>query len=144
MKCHIGVDEDSGVVHTVIASTAKEADNKYLPALLHGEESVVRGDSAYGSQPDKEEFEDQDVALLTPKKTPKGGTLTDKEKARNRKLCSKRAPVEHPFHTVKCIFGYRSVRYRGIQKNYLHQVTLFMLSNFYRLRRTLIKEKTWA
>lgn len=59
MKCHIGVDEDSGVVHTVIASTAKEADNTYLPALLHGEESVVRADSAYGSQPDREELRGQ-------------------------------------------------------------------------------------
>jgi IS5 family transposase len=47
MKCHIGVDEENGIVHTVLASTAKEADITYLPALLHGEETTVRGDSAY-------------------------------------------------------------------------------------------------
>ena len=47
MKCHIGVDEKSGIVHTVVASTAKEADITCLPALLHGEEVTVRGDSAY-------------------------------------------------------------------------------------------------
>jgi IS5 family transposase len=35
MKCHIGVDEKNGIVHTVLASTAKVADITYLPALLH-------------------------------------------------------------------------------------------------------------
>lgn len=137
MKCHIGVDEESGVVHTVVASTAKDADITYLGALLHGEETVVRGDAAYASEVDRDELEDEGVRLLTPKKTPIGGQLTDKERENNRKLCSKRAVVEHPFRIVKCIFGYRKVRYRGLHKNFLHQLTLFMLANLYKVRHIL-------
>lgn len=139
MKAHIGVDEASGVVHTVVASTAKEADITYLPALLHGEETVVRGDAAYASEADREELEDRDVRLLTPRKTPPGGSLSEEDKAYNRRLASKRAPGEHPFHVVKCIFGYRKVRYKGLHKNFLHQLTLFMLANLYKVRRRLLR-----
>ena len=35
---------------------------------------------------------------------------------------------------VKVIFGYRKTRYRGLFKNHLHQLSLFLLANFYRLR----------
>jgi IS5 family transposase len=105
--------------------------------LLHGEEVTVRGGSAYSSRPDVEELEERGVRLITPKKTPVGGKLTQRQKNKNRKLCSKRAPVEHPFHIVKCLFGYRKVRYRGLFKNRMHQLTLFMLANLFKVRRSL-------
>ena len=54
------------------------------------------------------------------------------QKDKNQRLCSKRAPVEHPFHIVKCLFGYRKVRYRGLFKNRMHQLTLFMLANLFK------------
>lgn len=135
MKCHIGVDEKSGVVHTVIPSTARDADIKYLPALLHGEEKVVRGDSAYCSEPDREELAEQEVTLLTPQKKKQGKKLSAAACQRNRKLSARRAIVEHPFGVIKHIFNYRKVRYKGILKNSLHQFTLFMLANLYRFRR---------
>jgi len=47
MKAHIGVDADSGLVHTVEITTAKVADGVMTDALLHGEEDVVLGDRAY-------------------------------------------------------------------------------------------------
>jgi hypothetical protein len=78
---------------------AKEADVAMLPTLLHGEESEVIGDRAYCSEPDREELEDQGVRLLTPKKKPVGGELTESDKARNRKLSGRRAIGEHPFHS---------------------------------------------
>ena len=43
MKLHIGTDR-RGVVHSVTATHAAEADIKQLPNLLHGEESVLYGD----------------------------------------------------------------------------------------------------
>lgn len=145
MKAHIGVDEDSGIVHTVEASTAKTADITYLHALVHGEERTVRGDAAYGSESDREELADEDVRLLTPTKKPVGGELSERERARNRRLCSKRAKGEHPFRIVKCIFGYRKVRYRGLFKNYMHQTTLFLLANLYHLRNLVLQSRIqWA
>lgn len=47
MKAHIGVDADSGLVHTLAVTTAKVPDGVMTDALLHGEESVILGDRAY-------------------------------------------------------------------------------------------------
>jgi IS5 family transposase len=43
MKAHVGVDLDSGVVHSMEASTAKVHDNQKLDDLLHGDEQAVFG-----------------------------------------------------------------------------------------------------
>jgi IS5 family transposase len=45
--------------------------------------------------------------------------------------------VEHPFHVVKQLWGYTKVRYRGLAKNTAQLLTLFALSNLYRLRYRL-------
>jgi IS5 family transposase len=53
MKCRVGVDAESGIVHTAISTHAKEQDITMLPALLHGEESEVIGDRGYCSEVDR-------------------------------------------------------------------------------------------
>ena len=40
-----------------------------------------------------------------------------------------RTKVEHPFHVVKNLWGFRKVRYRGLQKNTAQLQTLFALAN---------------
>lgn len=47
MKAHIGVDKDSGLIHTVCTSTAKVADRAMTEALLHGQERSVYADCGY-------------------------------------------------------------------------------------------------
>ena len=47
MKCHIGVDDDSGLVHTVVCMAANVSDVTQASALLHGEETDVFGDTGY-------------------------------------------------------------------------------------------------
>src|SRR5690349_17412581 len=47
MKAHIGVDADSGLVHTVTTTPANETDVEVVAALLHGKEVVVHADSGY-------------------------------------------------------------------------------------------------
>ena len=39
---------------------------------------------------------------------------------------------------LKCQFGYRKARYRGIAKNGAQLTTLFALANLYLLRRCLL------
>ena len=51
-----------------------------------------------------------------------------------------RAKVEHVFRVVKCQFGYRKVRYRGIAKNGAQVFSLLALANLYLARRTLAYE----
>jgi len=47
MKAHIGVDVDSGLVHTVTTTAANEADIEQAEGLLHGKEEVAYGDAGY-------------------------------------------------------------------------------------------------
>jgi IS5 family transposase len=47
MKAHIGVDADSGLVHTVVGTSANEADVTQTEHLLHGEEKDVFLDAGY-------------------------------------------------------------------------------------------------
>ena len=45
MKAHIGVDAESGLLHSLVGTTANVADVTQVDQLLHGEESYVSGDA---------------------------------------------------------------------------------------------------
>lgn len=60
-----------------------------------------------------------------------GRALSSAQKKRNRKHGSIRAKVEHVFRVIKCQFGYRSVRYRGLAKNTAQMFILTSLANLY-------------
>jgi len=47
MKAHIGVDAESGLVHTVTTTPANAADVTQLAELLHGKETRVFADAGY-------------------------------------------------------------------------------------------------
>ena len=46
-KAHVGVDKDSGIVHTIKVTAANQHDVSMTSELLTGEETVVYGDSGY-------------------------------------------------------------------------------------------------
>jgi IS5 family transposase len=46
-----------------------------------------------------------------------------------RTKASDRAKIEHPFHVIKNLFGYRKVRYNGLAKNEAQLFSLFALAN---------------
>jgi IS5 family transposase len=137
MKAHIGVDADSGLIHTVKCSTGKEADINKMEDCLHGEETLVLGDRGYHkANRTIEDFAmEGQRCVLTPTQKPAGGKLTDAQKAFNRMLSSVRAIVEHPFRVMKRQFGFVKVRYRGLEKNTARIVTLFALVNLWLARK---------
>lgn len=47
MKAHVGVDVDSGLLHSVHTTAANESDVVYVYGLLHGDESAVFADAGY-------------------------------------------------------------------------------------------------
>jgi IS5 family transposase len=141
MKAHIGVDADSGLVHTVTTTAANEADVEQVADLLHGKEEQVWADSGYRGAPTRVDRENlqwhiaarpSDIANL-----PEGRAKTKVQKAEHRKA-SMRAKVEHPFRVVKRQFGLVKVRFRGLAKNTAHVVTLFALSNLWMARKQLM------
>ncbi len=46
-KAHIGVDKDTGLVHTIKGTSANEHDVTVISQFLHGDEKEVYGDSGY-------------------------------------------------------------------------------------------------
>jgi IS5 family transposase len=136
-KAHIGVDSDSGLVHTVTTTPANAHDVTQAHALLHGQEEVVFADSGYRGVEKRQEIQDKHaavgwkVAMMTGKrkaldKTKASHALTDRiEKIK----ASIRAKVEHPFRVIKCQFGHCQTRYRSLAKNTSQLVMMFALSN---------------
>lgn len=140
MKSHIGVDAESGLVHTVVVTTAKVADGVMTDALVHGEEQVVLGDRAYtrhDRNPAGERQPGEPVWAFPFKRKP-GQDLPAEQAEINRWLASLRAAVEHPFRIIKRQFGYAKVHYRGLYKNGQQLLLLFALGNLFHVRGALL------
>jgi IS5 family transposase len=141
MKAHIGVDVDSGLVHTVTTTAANEADVEQVSDLLHGKEVVVHGDAGYTGAENRVERKGLtwEIAMKRGKlkAMPEGAAKRTLEQAEKRKA-SIRARVEHPFRVIKRQFGLVKVRFRGLAKNTSHLMMLFALSNLWMARRRLM------
>ena len=142
MKAHIGVDADSGLVHTVIGTAANVNDVTQAHALLHGQEQVVFADAGYQGAPERDDATGVDwhIAMRPGKRkqqkhTPWGQLTEQAEKLK----ASVRAKVEHPFRVIKRQFGHCKVRYKGLAKNTAQLITLFALSNIWMVRKTLLQ-----
>ena len=142
MKAHIGVDAESGLVHTVRGTSGNVNDVVEGNALLHGEESEVFADAGYQGAHKRADARDGvnwHVAMRPGKraaldKTQRSHELIDELE---RLKASMRAKVEHPFRVIKRQFGHVKVRYRGLKKNTAQLSTLFALSNLWMVRKTL-------
>ena len=139
MKLHIGVDAETGVVHSMVTTPANVHDVTQAGNLLHGKERQVWGDAGYiGVQKRKENLGrdvDWRVALkLGKRKLLVPGGL---EEWAERNKASIRARVEHPFLDVKRHFGYAKTRYRGLAKNTERMALLLGLSNLRRAQTLL-------
>jgi IS5 family transposase len=143
MKAHIGVDAESGLVHTVIGTAANVNDVTQAGALLHGQETAAFGDAGYRGVDKRPEAQGPTwfVAMQPSKRkaldtTKKWARLL--EKAEQLKA-SVRAKVEHPFRVIKQQFGHAKVRYRGLAKNTARLTMLFALSNLWMARRQVLE-----
>jgi len=139
MKVHIGADAASGCVHSAEMTSANVHDSVVIDALLHGEEEIAFGDSAYASNERSLEAEraEGDVVWATPFKRKKGQALTDEQRRINRLTSSFRSKVEHLFRVVKRQFGYTTTRYRGLYKNSQQIFCQLTLANIYIMRKKL-------
>ena len=144
MKAHIGVDDESGLVHHVECTAANASDVTVAHRLLHGQEETVCGDSGYTGLDKREDMQGKgDLGYLI---AAKPSVLKQIKRKSGQKLArelehakaSLRAKVEHPFRVIKRQFGYTKVRYRGLVKNTAQVLTLFALSNLWMARRRLL------
>ncbi|PKA67321.1 IS4 family transposase /IS5 family transposase [Pseudomonas baetica] len=144
MKAHIGVDDESGLVHRVVGTAANVADVTQVDKLLHGAENVVCADAGYTGVEKRTEHDGREVIWQiaarrsTYKKLGKRSALYKAKRKIEKAKAQVRAKVEHPFRVVKRQFGFVKTRFRGLAKNTAQLVTLFALSNLWMARRHLL------
>ena len=143
MKAHIGVDADSGLVHTVRGTAGNVNDVVEAASLLHGQEIDAFGDAGYqgaAKRPDAKADVRWHIAMRPGKRAalkedePLDVLIDELERVK----ASIRAKVEHPFRVIKRQFGHVRVRYRGLKKNTAQLFTLFALSNLWMVRGKLL------
>ena len=139
-KGHIGVDEESGLVHHVKVTPANDADVTAVPDLLYGEEDRVGGDSGYLGADKRDDAVKKNKAgkkikyninrrPSSLKKLSRSGQYYARK--REHEKSSVRCKVEHVFAIVKRLFRYRKTRYRGLRKQTAKLNIMFALANLY-------------
>lgn len=137
MKLHVGTDT-KGRVHSVTATNAATADISELWNLLHGQESTIYGDQAYWKEADRQACEAYGFRYRINRRPTKQNPLSERWRRINRARSRIRARGEHPFRIVKRLWGFATVRYRGLAKNLARAQTMFALANLYTVRHRLI------
>lgn len=148
VKAHIGVDDESGLVHMVISAAANISDISQLDKLLHGDEKRVGPDAGYIGALKREAVQQKLEAMpnavrwyIAKRRKPirqmEGGWQKYLTLAFEKLKARIRAIVEHPFHVVKNIFKHKKARYKGMMKNDAQLNTLFALNNLYMVKGKL-------
>jgi len=139
MKLHIGADSKTGLVHSASVTAANVHDSHEVPNLLHGKETRLYGDSAYRGKAQRERLKTLAPKAndFTNKRAYKNRPLTDADKATNRRKSSVRSKVEHPFLTLKRLWGFAKVRYRGLAKNANRAFAMLAMLNISKWGRPL-------
>jgi len=142
MKLHIGADSATGLVHSASVTAANVHDSHEVSNLLHGNETRFYGDSAYRGKQQRERLKEiaPKAKDFTNKRAYRNSPLTEADKATNRRKSSVRSKVEHPFLTIKRLWGFAKVRYRGLAKNANRAFAMLAMLNVSKWGRPLTGE----
>ena len=143
MKVHIGVDKDSGLIHSVVTTAANVHDLTPAAELLHGDEEVIYGDAGYQGIAKRPEMEGTAADFRVAMRPGKRRVLPDTPEGRLQDLIEAakahiRAKVEHPFRVIKQQFGFQKTRLRGLAKNRCKINVMAAVSNLYLARGHLL------
>jgi transposase, IS5 family len=116
-KAHVGVDEGSGLIRSVVTTPANINDTTPADALIRGDERVIWADAAYDTHARrmrlKAEGKIPRIARRPNKHHPE---LPPRLKRYNRLIARRRAAVETTFATLKCRMRLTAIRYVGLAK----------------------------
>ena len=142
MKVHIGADSKTGLIHSASVTAANVHDSHEVPNLLHGKETRLYGDCAYRGKVQRERLRElaPKAKDFTHKRAYKNRPLTEADKATNRRKSRVRSKVEHPFLTLKRLWGFTKVRYRGLAKNANRVFAMLAMINLNKWGRPLTGE----
>jgi IS5 family transposase len=129
-KAHIGVDAETGLVHSLETTAANVADVAEAHLLVRPGDETVWADAGYTGVAARDEVAgDPALAGVEWRVAMRRSKVTEEQKPGERALASARAKVEHAFHVLKDQLGHRKTRYRGLAKNDNALAVAFALAN---------------
>ena len=140
MKLHVGVDEQSGLVHSLATTSANMHELRASEELLHGEEVRVWGDAGYRGMEKREAHKDCQVAWHIAMGPSQRRRLARDGLERLMEACksSVRSKVEQVFFSVEQMFVDGKVRYRSLGKNENRLALLLGFANLLRAESCMV------
>ena len=116
-KAHVGVDEGSGLIRSVMTTPANVNDTVPADQLIRGDERVVLADAAYHTHARAAALKARGIKPRLMRRPHKNHpVLPPRLKRYNRLIARRRAAVETTFATLKRRMGLTAIRYRGLAK----------------------------
>lgn len=116
-KAHMGVDEGSGLIRSLITTPANITDTTPADGLIMGDERVVWADAAYHTHARQRRLKEAGVKPRLMRRPNKHHPeLPPRLKRYNTLIALRRAAVETTFATLKNRMGLRTIRYVGQAK----------------------------
>jgi IS5 family transposase len=116
-KAHVGVDEGSGMIRSVITTPANVNDTTPADRLIRGDERAVWGDAAYHTHAREARLKAQGVKPRLMRRANKHHPkLEPRLKRYNQLISRRRAQVETTFATLKNRMRLSRIRYVGLTK----------------------------
>ena len=116
-KAHVGVDQGSGLIRSVITTPANVNDTVPADDLIRGDEKAVWADAAYHTHAREAALKARGVkARLARRPHKTHPELTPRLKRYNRLIARRRSAVETTFATWKRRMGLTAIRYIGLAK----------------------------
>ncbi len=116
-KAHVGVDEGSGLIRSVVTTPANVNDTVPADLLIRGDEKAVLADGAYHTHAREAALK---AAGIKPRLVRRANKHHPKLPTRlqhyNKLISRRRASVETTFATLKRRMGLSVIRYRGLAK----------------------------
>ena len=116
-KAHVGVDEGSGLIRSVVTTPANVNDTVPADLLVRGDEQAVLADAAYHTHARVAALKARGIKPRLMRRPHKNHpVLPPRLKRYNRLIGRRRAAVETTFATLKRRMGLSAIRYRGLAK----------------------------
>lgn len=135
-KAHVGVDEGSGIIRSVITTPANVNDTTPADALICGDETAVWADAAYHTHAREAALKAKGVkARLMRRANKHHPELPPRLKRYNQLIARRRAAVETTFATLKNRMRLTRIRYVGLFKASAQVILAAMAFNLRRWAR---------
>lgn len=143
-RIHVGTDAGTGYIHSLEVTAANVEERGVVPRLIREDDRVVYGDAGYTGLSNRSEIKaDAQLSSIDYRTNTKNrhhwqakASGFDWDRHIEYQKSRVRCKVEYVFLVIKRLFGYRKVRYRGLDKNKSHAFTLCFCANLYMLAQS--------